>query len=102
MPEHISNAGDEAPIILHIGIGSFHRTHQARYLHHLREAAQTDWSIVAATIREDMVPLLECLTRQNGSYTLETVTPDGFRAYERIEAIRRLVPWDVELAALVD
>jgi D-arabinitol 4-dehydrogenase len=95
-------AGAPAPIILHIGIGSFHRAHQAWYLHRLLEQGATDWTLAASSIRSDMVPLLDCLARQNGAYTLETVTPDGVRAYERITSIRRIVPWDAELAALVD
>ena len=32
--------------ILHIGLGSFHRAHQAVYLHHLRETGDQAWSIV--------------------------------------------------------
>ena len=39
--------------ILHIGLGSFHRAHQAVYLHHLREAGERSWSIVAGNIRAD-------------------------------------------------
>jgi len=89
-------------VIVHIGIGSFHRAHQAWYLHTLNELGETDWSLAASTIRNDMVPLLECLARQNGAYTLETVTPEGVRAYETIRSIRRIVPWDPELTALVD
>ena len=97
-----ANAGGPAPIILHLGIGSFHRAHQAWYLHRLLEQGATDWTLAAASIRSDMVPLLDCLERQNGTYTLETVTPEGVRAYEQIRSIRRVVPWDPELAALVE
>jgi D-arabinitol 4-dehydrogenase len=89
-------------VILHIGIGSFHRAHQAWYLNRLNELGETDWSLAASTIREDMVPLLACLERQHGAYTLETVTPQGVRAYETIRSIRRVIPWDPELTALVD
>jgi D-arabinitol 4-dehydrogenase len=97
------NAPDEAaPIILHIGIGSFHRAHQAWYLHRLIEGGETNWSLAAASIRSDMVPLLDCLAQQNGAYTLETVTPEGDRAYEIVRSIRRVVPWDSEAAGLVE
>lgn len=89
-------------VILHIGIGSFHRAHQAWYLHRLLERGDTDWTLAAASIRSDMVPLLEALARQDGKYTLETVTPDGVREYELVTSIRRIVPWDAELSALVD
>lgn len=89
-------------VILHVGIGSFHRAHQAWYLHRLIAGGDTAWTISVGSIRRDMVPLLDCLRAQNGEYTLETVTPGGTRTYERIRSIRRVVPWDAELAALVE
>lgn len=91
-----------APIILHIGIGSFHRAHQAWYLHRLLESGRTNWSLAAASIRSDMAPLLDDLVRQNGAYTLETVTPDGQREYEVVRSIRRIVPWDAAGNGLVE
>jgi D-arabinitol 4-dehydrogenase len=91
-----------APLILHIGIGSFHRAHQAWYLHRLIESGATNWSLAAASIRSDVAPLLDALAEQNGAYTLETVTPDGERAYEVVRSIRRIVPWDAEGRGLVE
>lgn len=89
---------------LHIGAGSFHRAHQAVYLHRLRERGNDDdrrWQLALANIRADMAPLLQALAQQDGRYTLETVTPQGQRAYETIAAIRQIVPWDAQLKALV-
>jgi D-arabinitol 4-dehydrogenase len=97
-----NTGAEDAPLILHIGIGSFHRAHQAWYLHRLLEAGETNWSLAAASIRSDMVPLLDCLRQQGGTYTLETVTPEGYREFELIRSIRRVVPWDPDLAALVE
>ncbi len=91
-----------APIVLHIGIGSFHRAHQAWYLHKLLESGATNWTLAAASIRSDMAPLLDALSAQNGAYTLETVTPQGVRAYELIRSIRRIVPWDAECRGIVE
>ena len=95
-------AGANAPIILHIGIGSFHRAHQAWYLHRLLEQGDTTWTLAAASIRSDMAPLLEALSAQNGAYTLETVTPAGERTYEVVRSIRRIVPWDAECRGIVE
>ncbi|WP_442782508.1 D-arabinitol 4-dehydrogenase [Collimonas fungivorans] len=88
---------------LHIGAGSFHRAHQAVYLHHLMEtgdAGNTGWSLALANIRDDMTPLLDALERQGGAYTLETVTPGGVRNYETIRSIKTIVPWDAALLEL--
>lgn len=86
---------------LHIGSGSFHRAHQAWYLHRLLQQGNKAWSIALGNIREDGVPLLNALQAQNGQYVLETVTPQGEREYETITSIQKIIPWDNELAALV-
>ncbi|MFC0225933.1 D-arabinitol 4-dehydrogenase [Serratia aquatilis] len=85
---------------LHIGAGSFHRAHQAWYLHRLLAAGDNRWSIALANIRDDATPLLCALAEQNGQYVLETVTPKGERQYETITSISKVIPWDQELAAL--
>ncbi len=86
---------------LHIGSGSFHRAHQAWYLHRLLVEGHKEWSIALGNIRQDGVPLLEALQAQNGQYVLETVTPQGEREYETITSIQKIIPWDNELAALI-
>jgi D-arabinitol 4-dehydrogenase len=88
--------------ILHIGLGSFHRAHQAVYLHHLRQSGDTRWSIVGGTLRADMADTLAALAAQQGEYTLETVSPAGDRHYERITAIREVIPFDASLSRLID
>lgn len=89
-------------IQLHIGLGSFHRAHQAVYLHHLRELGDRSWAIVGGNTRPDMAETIAALVAQDGAYTLETVTPDGVRAYETITAIEHVIPWTPDLAPLVD
>jgi D-arabinitol 4-dehydrogenase len=88
--------------ILHIGLGSFHRAHQAVYLHHLREAGDRSWAIVGGNIRNDMAETMAALAAQRGEYTLETVSPAGKRHYERITSIREVIPFDASLARLIE
>ncbi|WP_058961289.1 D-arabinitol 4-dehydrogenase [Type-E symbiont of Plautia stali] len=87
---------------MHIGAGSFHRAHQAWYLHKLREQGDENWGIALGNIRNDAVPLLNQLAAQNGEYVLETVTPEGERDYETITSVRKILPWDSEISALVE
>jgi D-arabinitol 4-dehydrogenase len=89
-------------IMLHIGLGSFHRAHQAVYLHHLRETGDRSWAIVGGNSRPDMAETMAALIAQDGRYTLETVTPAGVRAYETITAIERVIPYSPDLAGLID
>lgn len=90
------------PVILHLGLGSFHRAHQAVYLHRLIESGDGDgWSITGANIRPDMAETMTALAAQGGEYTLETVSPQGERAYERIRSIRRILPFEASLAGVI-
>jgi D-arabinitol 4-dehydrogenase len=88
--------------ILHIGLGSFHRAHQAVVLHHLRERGDRSWRITGGNIRNDMAETMAALSAQGGAYTLETVTPAGERRYERITSIERVIAYTPDLAGLID
>lgn len=89
-------------VILHLGLGSFHRAHQAVYLHRLIEQGQSDWVLAGGNLRGDMPETMAALQAQGGVYTLETVTPGGERHYEQIRAIRQVVPYEPTLAGLIE
>ena len=91
-----------APLVmLHLGLGFFHRAHQAVYLHQLIESGDRGWVLAGGNTRPDMVELIASLAAQGGEYTLETVTPGGKRSYTRITAIKTVVPYDPNLAGLI-
>lgn len=87
--------------MLHLGIGSFHRAHQAVYLQNLIATGNDTWSLAGGNLRPDMADTIAALQRQGGEYTLETVTPGGVRSYERITSIRRVIPYEPALAELI-
>jgi D-arabinitol 4-dehydrogenase len=89
-------------VILHLGLGSFHRAHQATYLHHLHQLGDTGWTLASGNIRADMAETVAALAAQNGEYTLETVSPQGVRHYERIRSIKTIIPYTPGLAGLID
>ena len=91
-----------APLVmLHLGLGFFHRAHQAWYLHRLRESGDTSWVLAGGNTRPDMPELIASLVAQGGAYTLETVTPDGERSYSKITAIKTVIPYEPSLAGLI-
>ena len=93
---------DTSPLtMLHLGLGSFHRAHQALYLHQLQESGDRRWTLAAGNIRPDMPETLAALAQQQGAYTLETVTPQGDYSYTRITAIAQVLPWDAQLSSLM-
>jgi len=88
-------------VMLHLGLGFFHRAHQAWYLHRLREVGDTTWVLAGGNTRPDMPELIASLVAQGGAYTLETVTPDGERSYSKITAIKTVIPYESSLAGLI-
>jgi D-arabinitol 4-dehydrogenase len=87
--------------ILHLGLGSFHRAHQAVYLNQLHQLGDTSWALAGGHIRPDMPDTIAALQAQGGAYTLETVSPQGAHAYERITAIKEVIDYTPDLAGLV-
>ncbi|GEC66551.1 D-arabinitol 4-dehydrogenase [Raoultella terrigena] len=87
---------------LHIGLGSFHRAHQAWYLHRLIASGDKRWHIAAGNIRDDAEQVVQALAAQGGRYVLETVSPEGEREYEEITSIQKLLAWQKGLQPLID
>ena len=92
---------DEKPMILHLGLGAFHRAHQAAYLQDLHDLGDRRWRLVGGNIRPDMRAIEDALVEQGGRYALETVSPTGERSYRTIKAIERVVPHAPDLAGLI-
>lgn len=84
-----------------MGLGSFHRAHQALYLHQLQQSGDTRWALAGGNIRPDMAETIDALIAKNGAYTLETVTPKGERTYTRITSIQTVVRFDPALTGLI-
>ena len=66
------------PGIVHIGVGNFHRAHQAWYLHRLMQAGDAlDWAIVGAGVRPFDEAQRQKLAQQDYMTTLVELSPDG-------------------------
>lgn len=59
-----------APGIVHIGVGGFHRAHQAEYLDDLCEDGHKDWSITGVGVLSGDAAMSDALTPQHGLYSL--------------------------------
>lgn len=65
------------PGIVHIGVGNFHRAHQAWYLHRLMDQGLSqDWGIIGAGVRPYDALMREKLLRQDCLTTLIELAPD--------------------------
>lgn len=86
------NRSKLTPGIVHIGLGNFHRAHQAWYLHRLMEQGLAhDWAILGAGIRPYDRELSEKLTEQDFLTTLIELDPKG-RSAEVIGSMIGYVP----------
>jgi fructuronate reductase len=84
--------------ILHLGLGAFHRAHQAVYTEDAIEADGGDWGICAVSLRRPDSP--RALAAQDGLYTVEI---RGEQLEHRIVgAIRRAATGPLEPRALLD
>ena len=88
--------------IVHLGIGAFHRAHQAVYTDDALAAEASvnggDWRIVGASLRSS--DIVDALNHQNGLYTLLERGPRGTSA-RVIASIERAIAASREPEALL-
>ena len=73
--------------IVHIGLGAFHRAHQALYSHEaIAATGEFHWGICAANIFGGQ-ELVQDLQEQDNAYTVTEMNPDGSRTVKLATAI---------------
>ena len=68
---------NETPGIVHLGLGAFHRAHQAVFVDDCLSAGETGWGIVGASLRS--ADTRDALGPQDELYTLSVVDGSGER-----------------------
>jgi len=64
--------------IVHLGVGSFHRAHQAMYVDRLMNGGQAlDWAVCGVGVLPGDQRMAEVMAAQDGLYTLLVKHPDG-------------------------
>ncbi|EGG94109.1 Mannitol-1-phosphate/altronate dehydrogenase [gamma proteobacterium IMCC1989] len=83
--------------IVHVGVGAFHRSHQAAYIDELLSIeGQQDWGIVGVNLRSQESPILEQLVEQDHRYVLKTVSSEGAASFREIGSILTTYDWSVD------
>jgi fructuronate reductase len=83
--------------VVHLGLGAFHRAHQAVYTEEALRGSGGDWGILAASLRHANAPA--ALTAQDQLYTVETLG-SGF-SYRIAACIRASLAATAERARLL-
>lgn len=95
--------GKVTPGMVHLGVGAFHRAHQAAYVDDCLAAGETDWGIIGVSLRSP--DTRDALAPQDGLYTL-AVRSSGEEELHVIGSIQSLLVApenpDAVLAALTD
>ncbi|MBV8764824.1 MAG: mannitol dehydrogenase family protein [Hyphomicrobiales bacterium] len=84
--------------IVHLGVGAFHRAHQAIYVDDALAAGELRWGIVAASLRQP--DTRDALSTQNNLYTLAANSAEG-ENLRVIGALRRVIVAPEHPAALL-
>jgi len=69
--------GAVTPGIVHLGVGAFHRAHQAVYVEDCLARGETGWGIIGASLRTP--DMRDALAPQDGLYTLAVRDGEGAR-----------------------
>ena len=81
--------------VIHIGVGNFHRSHQAVYFNNiLKNNIYSHWGIAGINLRTEDSDSFKLLKRLNGQYILKTVSSNGDKEYEEIKSILALHDWN--------
>ncbi|MCC5956607.1 MAG: mannitol dehydrogenase family protein [Natronohydrobacter sp.] len=92
---------DLSPGIVHIGLGNFHRAHQAWYTHRLmQEGLAQDWAIIGAGVRPGDSAMRARLSAQDCLTTLITLDPAG-KSAEVTGAMVDFLPVETDNRALI-
>ncbi|CAN5381729.1 mannitol dehydrogenase family protein [soil metagenome] len=87
--------------IVHIGVGNFHRAHQAFYTNLLLATpSQQKWGICGIALLPSDEALIQKLRRQNGEYTLTVCGRNGHDEVYRIGALTELI-WGIQMPGAV-
>ncbi|NYS26084.1 mannitol dehydrogenase family protein [Rhodobacteraceae bacterium 2376] len=89
------------PGIVHIGLGNFHRAHQAWYTHRLMQMGLAqDWAIIGAGVRPGDTAMREKLLAQDCLSTLIELDPAG-KSAEITGAMLDFLPVESDNATLI-
>ena len=79
----------------HIGVGNFHRAHQAYYIdQYMNDTNDLNWGIVGINLRQNEKENLKNLKKRDGKYILKTISTDGQKKFNEIHSIIKLLDWN--------
>jgi mannitol 2-dehydrogenase len=91
MPASVSTPGynrsEVSAGVVHVGVGNFHRAHEAYYTDRLLDRGEKEWGICGVCLLERDLKMHQTLVDQDGLYSLVVKEPDGKRKVRIIGSI---------------
>ena len=79
---------------VHLGVGNFHRAHQALYINnYLNKNIDLNWGICGINLRKEDKEKFNFLKKRNGKYILKTISTFGEEKFTEIQSIKKLIDW---------
>ena len=83
--------------IVHLGVGNFHRAHQALYINdYLNKSGDLNWGICGINLRKEERENFNFLNKRGGKYILKTISTIGEEEFLEIHSIKKLIDWSAQ------
>ena len=80
--------------VVHVGVGAFHRAHQAVYFDDLMErTGNLNWAIAGVNLRPAQSADLARLRNRDGAYAVKSYDADGTSAFRLVRAHKAFFDW---------
>lgn len=80
--------------VVHIGVGSFHRAHQAVYLDDfMYRSGQLDWAIAGVNLRKETSHDIFRLSERKGEYFLKTLSSNSDSQFQLVRSHKSFFDW---------
>lgn len=80
--------------VVHVGVGAFHRAHQAVYFDDLMErTGDLNWAIAGVNLRPAQSADLARLRNRDGTYAVKSYDADGTSAFRLVRAHKAFFDW---------
>ena len=80
--------------VVHVGVGAFHRAHQAVYFDDMMErTGDLGWAVAGVNLREADFGVVARLRRAGGAYVVKSYDPDGGSEFRMVRAHKAFFDW---------
>ena len=89
--------------VVHVGVGAFHRAHQALYFDDMMErTGDLSWAVAGVNLRAANSGDIARLRRAGGAYVVKSYDPDGGSEYRMVRAHKAFCDWSQAPAGAED